>query len=93
MEFVTKTGVMARNDRIPLPKYRQMHPEARLRNDDARLFAWTRGERSRLQDDEIQGAGVQRGGPVKGRAGRIRGFARLGWVPPLVCRNTPGGTT
>jgi hypothetical protein len=62
VELVTKTGVMARNDRIPLPKYLQMHPEARLWNDDARLFAWTRGERSRLQDDEIQGAGVQRRG-------------------------------
>lgn len=34
VELLTKVGVEVRNRRMPLPKYLNLHPQARLSNDD-----------------------------------------------------------
>ncbi len=50
VELLTKMGVEVRNRRMPLPKYLQLHPRARLSNDDvARIGAWAQSERRRLR--------------------------------------------
>jgi hypothetical protein len=49
-DLLTKLGVEVRNRRMPLPKYLQLHPEARLSDDEvAQLYAWARRERRRLR--------------------------------------------
>ena len=50
VELLTKMGVEVRNRRMPLPKYLQLHPQARLSNDDlARINSWVQSERRRLR--------------------------------------------
>ncbi len=50
VELLTKMGVEVRNRRMPLPKYLQLHPQARLSNDDfGRINAWVQGERRRVR--------------------------------------------
>ncbi|MCU1233029.1 MAG: cytochrome [Candidatus Solibacter sp.] len=50
VELLTKIGVEVRNRRMPLPKYLQLHPQARLSNDDlARINVWVQSERRRLR--------------------------------------------
>jgi Haem-binding domain len=50
VELLTKVGVEVRNHRMPLPKYLNLHPQARLSNDDvAQLYTWVQGERRRLR--------------------------------------------
>jgi hypothetical protein len=50
VELLTEMGVEVRNRRMPLPKYLQLHPLARLSNDDvAHIIAWVQGERRRLR--------------------------------------------
>ena len=54
IETMTKSRLM------PLPRYRLLHPEARLSDADIeRLAAWTRAERVRLRS--IQATGADRG--------------------------------
>ena len=48
VQLLTKIGVQLRNHRMPLPKYLQLHPQARLSNDDvAQLHTWVQDERRR----------------------------------------------
>ena len=50
VELLTKMGVEVRNRRMPLPKYLQLHPQARLSNDDvASINAWVQSERRRVR--------------------------------------------
>jgi hypothetical protein len=50
VELLTKIGVEVRNRQMPLPKYLNLHPQARLSNDDVvQLYAWVQGERHRLR--------------------------------------------
>jgi hypothetical protein len=50
VELLTKMGVEVRNRRMPLPKYLQLHPAARLSDDEvARIYAWAHTERRRLK--------------------------------------------
>jgi len=50
VELLTKVGVEVINHRMPLPKYLNLHPQARLSNDDvAQLYTWMQGERRRLR--------------------------------------------
>jgi hypothetical protein len=50
VELLTKMSVEVRNRRMPLPKYLQLHPLARLSNDNvAQIDAWALGERRRLR--------------------------------------------
>jgi hypothetical protein len=50
VDLLTKMGVAVRNRRMPLPKYLQLHPEAKLSDDDvAKLSAWVIGERRRVR--------------------------------------------
>ena len=50
VELLTKLAVEVRNRRMPLPKYLQLHPEARLSNRDVEeLYRWAHGERQRLR--------------------------------------------
>jgi hypothetical protein len=50
VEILTRLGVEVRNRRMPLPKYLQLHPEARLSDADIeQLYAWAHSERQRLR--------------------------------------------
>jgi hypothetical protein len=50
IELLTKMGVEVRNHRMPLPKYLQLHPQARLSSGDIQqLYNWARLERQRLR--------------------------------------------
>ena len=49
-ELLTKLGVEVRNRRMPLPKYLQLHPSARLSDREVeQLYAWAHRERRRLR--------------------------------------------
>jgi len=50
VELLTKVGVEVKNRQMPLPKYLNLHPQARLSNDEVvRLYTWAQGERRRLR--------------------------------------------
>ena len=50
VELLTKMGVEVRNRRMPLPKYLQIHPQARLSDREvAQLYTWVQTERRRLR--------------------------------------------
>ena len=50
IELLTKMGVEVRNRRMPLPKYLQLHPEAKLSDETMeQLYDWAHSERQRLR--------------------------------------------
>lgn len=50
VDLLIKVGVEVRNRRMPLPKYLNLHPQARLSNDDVtQLYKWVQSERRRLR--------------------------------------------
>jgi hypothetical protein len=50
VDLLTKLGVAVRNRRMPLPKYVQLHSEARLSDDELKqLDRWAHSERRRLR--------------------------------------------
>jgi len=50
VELLTKVGVEVKNRQMPLPQYLNLHPQARLSNDEVvRLYTWAQGERRRLR--------------------------------------------
>jgi hypothetical protein len=50
VELLGKLAVELRNRRMPLPKYLQLHPEARPSDDEVKqLYVWAHSERRRLR--------------------------------------------
>ena len=49
-ELLTRLGTEVRSRQMPLPKYLQLHPEARLSGGDIEaLYRWARAERKRVR--------------------------------------------
>jgi hypothetical protein len=56
IDLLTRIAVEVRNRKMPLPKYLNMHSEARLSDDDVqRLYAWAHNERRRLKTADTKG--------------------------------------
>lgn len=56
--LLTMLAVEVRNRNMPLPKYLQLHPEARLSDEDVQqLYTWAHSERARLRAADAKGKG------------------------------------
>ena len=56
IDLLTRMAVEVRNRKMPLPKYLNMHSEARLSAEDIQqLYSWTHSERKRLKTADTEG--------------------------------------
>jgi hypothetical protein len=50
VDLLTAIGVEVRNRQMPLPKYLQLHPLARLSDDEVKqIYEWVHSERRRVR--------------------------------------------
>lgn len=61
IEILTRIGAEVRSEEMPLPRYLQLHPEARLSEGEIdRLYTWAHTERTRLKDVDKDNANLSR---------------------------------
>jgi hypothetical protein len=61
IEILTRIGAKVRSEQMPLPRYLQLHPEARLSEADIdRLYTWAHAERTRLKNIDKDNANLSR---------------------------------
>ena len=61
IDILTRIGAKVRSEEMPLPRYLQLHPEARLSEADIdRLYSWAHAERTRLKNIDRENTNLSR---------------------------------